>query len=370
MRALSRALLAGVVLAASVINSPAGAGPALLFDAEDGSVFYAEDPDLAWYPASLTKLMTAYLTFEAIKAGKLTLETKISVSEKAFQQTPSKVGLPVGGEMTVDVALRALIIKSANDVAVMLAEAIGGSEEAFAESMNATAKRLGMSRSNFVNANGLPDNKQVTTARDMGLLARAIIRDHAQYLPLFSEPQMRLGRIRMGTHNSLLKTYAGADGLKTGFICASGYNVVATATRDSRRLVAVVLGESSGLARATRAAALLDHGFEHREWAAFFNKSHIDSLPFDPADASDPQDIRKVVRSWECGNRGAGPRPRSLKVATRKKGEKVEKVADPNAEQVQTASTTAAPQQTTKKSRKQTAPAVKNAPPPAPAVTE
>ena len=328
-------VVSAVAAFCAAVAPPAVAGPALLFDANDGSVYFAEEQDQAWYPASLTKLLTAYITFEAIKAGKITLETKVTVSEKAHAQPPSKVGLPVGGEMTVEMALKALIIKSANDVAVMLAEGIGGSEEKFAETMNATAKRLGMTRSHFVNPNGLPDEKQFTTARDMAVLARAIIRDFPDYMPLFAEAEMRLGRIRMGTHNSLLKTYAGADGLKTGFICSSGYNVVATATRDNRRLVAVVLGESSGLARAVRAAALLDHGFENHAWSAYFNKSRLDTLPFEPAEATPPQDIRKVVRSWECGNRGVGPRPRSLKNVAKKKGDP----KAPNAAQVETAST-------------------------------
>lgn len=337
MRA-SRSFCVAVALAAlSVAAAPVKAGPALLFDAGDGSVYFAEEPDQAWFPASLTKLLTAYVTFEAIKTGKITLESKITVSEKANAQPPSKVGLPVGGEMTVEVALKALIIKSANDVAVMLAEGIGGSEEKFAEAMNETAKRLGMTRSNFVNPNGLPDDRQFTTARDMAVLARAIIRDFPEYMPLFAEGEMRLGRIRMGTHNSLLKTYAGADGLKTGFICSSGYNVVATATRENRRLVAVVLGESSGLARAVRAAALLDHGFENHAWAAFFNKSKLDTLPFEPAEATPPQDIRKIVRSWECGNRGVGPRPRSMKKVVKKKGDP----KAPDAAKIETASTNA-----------------------------
>ncbi|KAB2849169.1 MAG: D-alanyl-D-alanine carboxypeptidase [Hyphomicrobiaceae bacterium] len=340
--------VAGVAGLCAAIATSAQAGPALLIDASDGAVYYAEDQDLAWYPASLTKMLTAYITFEAIKSGKITLESKLTVTEKANAQPPSKVGLPVGGEMTVDVALKALIIKSANDVAVMLAEGLAGSEEKFAETMNETAKRLGMTRSNFVNPNGLPDEKQFTTARDMALLARAIIRDFPEYMPLFAEAEMRLGRVRMGTHNSLLKTYAGADGLKTGFICSSGYNVVATATRDNRRLVAIVLGESSGLARTTRAAALLDHGFENNAWVDFFNKRKLDTLPFDPADTTPPQDIRKIVRSWECGNRGVGPRPRNLKNVAKKKADP----KAPAAAQVETASSNGTKKQAVKQKAK------------------
>jgi D-alanyl-D-alanine carboxypeptidase len=147
-------ILRGLVLATGLAALPALAGPALLLDASTGSVLYAEDQDNQWHPASLTKIMTAYVVFEAIKAGKITPESKIGCSELANSQPPSKVGLPVGAEMTVETALQALIVKSANDVAVMLAEAVAGSQEAFVEKMNATAARLGMTRTKFVNANG------------------------------------------------------------------------------------------------------------------------------------------------------------------------------------------------------------------------
>ena len=150
---LTRLALAAVLAA---LAAPAVAGPALLFDAADGRVLYAEDADNQWHPASLTKIMTAYVTFEALKEGKLTMASKIGCSELANSQSPSKIGLPVGAEMTVETALQTLIVKSANDVAVMLAEAVSGSQEAFVERMNATAARLGMTRTKFVNANGLP----------------------------------------------------------------------------------------------------------------------------------------------------------------------------------------------------------------------
>ena len=166
---LTKLALAAVFAA---LAAPAAAGPALLFDAADGRVLYAEDADNQWHPASLTKIMTAYVTFEALKEGKLTMATKIGCSELANSQSPSKIGLPVGAEMTVEKALQALIVKSANDVAVMLAEAVSGSQEAFVERMNATAARLGMTRTKFVNANGLPAPEQVTTARDLAQARR------------------------------------------------------------------------------------------------------------------------------------------------------------------------------------------------------
>ncbi|MGL4396126.1 MAG: D-alanyl-D-alanine carboxypeptidase family protein, partial [Hyphomicrobium sp.] len=166
-RSATRASACLAVLFSFVVAKPAAAGPALLFDGSNGKVLYAEDADHLWHPASLTKIMTAYLTFEAIKDGKIRLDDKIACSLVANLQPPSKVGLPVGGELTVDLALQAVIVKSANDVTVMLAEAISGSETKFVARMNAAAQRLGMSRTHFVNTNGLPDPNQVTTARDL-----------------------------------------------------------------------------------------------------------------------------------------------------------------------------------------------------------
>lgn len=289
------------ILAFMTVSTPVLAGPALLFEPANGKVLYAEEPDSLWYPASLTKIMTAYIAFEAIKEGKLRLEDKISCSLVATLQPPSKVGLPVGGELTVDQALQAVIIKSANDVTVMLAEAITGSEMAFVAKMNATARKLGMTRTQFVNTNGLPDPGQVTTARDLAKLARAIVSEYSQYASYWSMPEMRLGKRRLGTHNALLKTFPGADGLKTGFTCDSGFNVVASASRDGRRLMAIVLGEASGNERAIRAASLLEHGFQTYDWKELFNQTTIDSLPLDPA-AKGVTTVRENVVAWDCGN--------------------------------------------------------------------
>src|SRR5262245_396693 len=180
---------------AIALPSAASAGPPLLIDAADGTVLYAEDYDNQWHPASLTKIMTAYVVFEAVKEGKLTLETKIGCSELANVQPPSKIGLPVGAEMTVERALQALIIKSANDVAIMLAEAVAGTQEAFVARMNATAARLGMTRTKFSNANGLPAADQVTTARDLAKLATAVLRDYPEYTNYWSMVEARLGKI-------------------------------------------------------------------------------------------------------------------------------------------------------------------------------
>lgn len=281
------------------------AGPALLFDSGNGNVLYAEDADNQWHPASLTKIMTAYVVFHALKSGKVTLDTKLTCSEGANLQPPSKVGLPVGAEMPLDLGLQALIVKSANDVAVMLAEAVSGSEAAFVAEMNAAARRLGMTRTHFVNPNGLPAPDQVTTARDLAKLSRAIVREFPEHAHYWSAADVRIGKIRLRSHNALLKTFDGADGLKTGFICDSGFNVVASATRDGRRLMAVVLGEPTGHDRTVRAASLLEHGFQSYDWKQIFNQTTLDTLPI-PAEARNVTTVREQVLAWECGARRRG----------------------------------------------------------------
>jgi D-alanyl-D-alanine carboxypeptidase len=285
----------------AVTGAPrASAGPALLFDAADGRILYAEDQDDQWHPASLTKIMTAYVVFEALKEGKLKFDTKISCSANASSQPPTKVGLAVGAQMNVETALQALVIQSANDVAVMLAEAVAGTHEAFVERMNATAARLGMTRTKFVNANGLPEAEQVTTARDLARLATAVVRDYPDRARLWSLLDMHVGKRHFGTFNGLLVNYAGADGMKTGFTCDSGFNVVASATRDSHKLIAVVLGENTGGERSLRASSLLEYGFQTYAWKALFPSSSIETLPM-AEDAKGPTTIRQTVISWVCG---------------------------------------------------------------------
>lgn len=301
MRGLITVVLAvcGLVHAAC---SPAVAGPALLFDAGSGKVLYSEDPDSKWHPASLTKIMTAYVVFSAIKQGKLKLDDRVSCSLVATLQPPSKVGLNVGATLTVEQALKAVIIKSANDVTVMLAEAVSGSERAFVDDMNAAAQKLGMTRTHFVNTNGLPEPSQVTTARDLAKLSRAIVTEFPEYNSFWAMPSMRIGGKVLSTHNALLRSFEGADGLKTGFICDSGFNVVASATREGRRLMAVVLGEASGNERAIRAASLLEHGFQTYGWKELFSTVSLDSLPLDAA-AREAHSVRDEVVAWNCGNK-------------------------------------------------------------------
>jgi D-alanyl-D-alanine carboxypeptidase len=233
----------------------------LLIEASTGKVIYAENATYPWYPASVTKLMTTYTTLRAIKEGRIGLNTLLTVSRNAAAQNPTKMGFRVGITVTVDNALKMLLVKSANDVAVTIAEGIGGSLAGFADMMNANARRLGMTQSNFVNPNGLPAENHVTSARDLGILARALIQEFPEYDSYLHIHSIRYGNRVMKNYNSLLDRYPGADGMKTGFICASGYNVVASATRNDRRLIAIVLGAYSGATRAQQAGQLLESGF-------------------------------------------------------------------------------------------------------------
>ncbi len=233
----------------------------LLIEAATGKVLHAENATYPWYPASVTKLMTAYTTLRAIKEGHISFNTLLTVSRNAAAQQPTKMGFKVGTTVTVDNAMKMLMVKSANDMAVTIAEGVGGSIEGFADMMNANARRLGMTQSNFVNPNGLPAENHVTSARDLGILARALIKEFPEDDSYWHIHSIRYGNRVMHNYNSLIDRYQGADGMKTGFICASGYNVVASATRNGRRLIAIVLGAYSGAVRAQKAAQLLERGF-------------------------------------------------------------------------------------------------------------
>jgi D-alanyl-D-alanine carboxypeptidase len=233
----------------------------LLVEAESGKVLRAENATYPWYPASVTKLMTTYVTLRAVKEHRITLDTLFTISRNAVAQAPTKMGFPAGTQVTVDNALKMMMVKSANDMAVLLAEGVSGSIENFADEMTRTAHGLGMTESNFVNPNGLPADGQITSARDLAILARALIREFPEYDFYWHIPAIKFGRRVVRNYNSLLGRYPGADGMKTGFICASGFNLVATATRGGKRLIAVVLGAPSSGARAVKAAELLESGF-------------------------------------------------------------------------------------------------------------
>jgi D-alanyl-D-alanine carboxypeptidase len=222
---------------------------AIVIDANSGRVLSAVNPDSARHPASLTKIMTLYLLFERLEAGELTVDTPLVVSAHAAAQEPSRLGLRAGQSIRVGDAIRAMVTKSANDVAVAMAEAIGGSEREFAALMTRRARALGMGHTTFVNASGLPDPDQITTARDQAVLGTAIRERFPGYYRYFSTFSFRYRGIVWRNHNRLLGRVAGVDGIKTGYTRASGYNLVASVRRGGRRLVAVVLGGRSGRAR-------------------------------------------------------------------------------------------------------------------------
>jgi len=290
VRLLARGLFA--VLAAATLSFPARAGheAVLLIDANSGKVLQADNATLPWHPASTSKLMTTYVTLQAIKEGRIGLDTLVTVSPRAVSQSPSKMGFPAGIQLTVDNALKMMLVHSANDIAVVLAEGIDGSVEKFAEEMNLTSQRLGMVQSNWVNPNGLPDDAQISSARDLGILARALIRDFPEFDSYWHIPSIKFGRRVMRNYNKLLAEYPGADGMKTGFICASGFNLVASATRGNRRLIAVVLGAPSGAVRTAKAASLLERGFNSSTLAWLLpSLGTVDALQ--PIKA-DPPDLR------------------------------------------------------------------------------
>lgn len=230
----------------AAVMSPSGpvqAGPYVVVDAETGEVLLERDAGVFWHPASLTKMMTLYIVFEELKAGRLTLTSTMTLSEAARAKPPSKLGLGPGQAITVEQGVQALVARSANDVASGFAELISGSEPAFAQRMTETAARLGMSGTQFRNASGWPDPAQVTTARDMALLALTLLKQFPAYYVYFHTKEFMLGKTRVGPGVKFLDLYAPyADGLKTGFTCASGFNIVGSAMRDGRRLVAAAFG--------------------------------------------------------------------------------------------------------------------------------
>jgi D-alanyl-D-alanine carboxypeptidase len=288
--------LASALLIASTFNAgEARAEARLLIDAESGKVLEGENATYPWYPASVTKLMTTYVTFKALREQRITADTLFTYGPNAAAQQPSKMGFKVGTQITVDNTLKMLLVHSANDMAVVLAEGISGSIDKFSAEMNANAQRLGMTQTHYVNPNGLPADEQVTSARDLAILARALIKEFPEYDGYWHIGAIRFGKRVMQNTNKLLDAYPGADGMKTGFICASGFNVVATATRGDKRLIAVVLGAPSSAARAGRAAQMFERGFAASP-LSWLMPSHgtVDALvPFD----AQPPNLREEI----CG---------------------------------------------------------------------
>jgi D-alanyl-D-alanine carboxypeptidase len=235
---------------------------AVVVDAANGEVLYARRADEPRYPASITKIMTLYLTFEAMAKGRLKAGDRVPVSAHAVSQAPSKLGVRAGDSLSVDDAIRAIAVKSANDVAVAMAERIGGTEAHFGEMMTQKAREIGMGHTRFANASGLPDPRQITTARDIAILSRAVMRDYPQYYGYFGIKSFMWRGHEITNHNQLLKRTEGVDGLKTGFTNAAGFNLAASAVRSGRRLITVVMGGSSTAARDENVEDLLNGGFE------------------------------------------------------------------------------------------------------------
>ncbi|MBL9034913.1 MAG: D-alanyl-D-alanine carboxypeptidase [Rhodospirillaceae bacterium] len=257
-----RVCLACVLLVGGAgLSVRAAQAASLVVDAKSGAVLSADAPNHLWYPASLTKMMTVYVALSEIAAGRLSLDDKIKVSAAAAGVSPVRFGLQAGQVITVREAINAAIVASGNDAAVALAEKVGGSEPAFAQKMTAMARSLGMGRTVFRNATGLPDDGQVTTARDMAVLAMALLRDYPEHYPLFNQRSVTIGKRSRGTVNSILGSYQGADGFKTGFTCGSGYNLVASVERDGRRVIGVVLGSASRGQRVSEMTKLLNKAF-------------------------------------------------------------------------------------------------------------
>ncbi len=251
-----------VLAAASTDFAAARQEASIVVDHRSGNVLAARNADEAAIPASLTKMMTLYLTFRAVTAGQLDLSSRIKVSSRAAGMPPTKLGLRAGDTIRVEDAILGLVTRSANDAATVLAEALGGSEDRFALAMTRTARKLGMTRTVFRNASGLPDGEQRSTARDLARLASGLIRDYPGYYRYFSSRSFSYRGRTHPNHNRLLGVYPGMDGLKTGYTRASGFNLAASAVRDGRRLVAVVIGGRSAGARDATMVALLDRSFE------------------------------------------------------------------------------------------------------------
>lgn len=294
-------ILAAAMTLAAVAPRTAQAEALLVIEADTGKVLQAENATYPWYPASVTKIMTAYVTLKAVKEGRMTLDTLLTVSPNAAAQSPSKMGFRPGTQVTVDNALKMMMVKSANDIAVVLAEGVSGSIDNFSAEMNKTAQRLGMTQTAYVNPNGLPAEGQVTSARDLGILARAVIRDLPEYEYFMQVPAIKFGRRVTPNFNKLIGRYPGADGMKTGFICASGFNLVATATRGNKRLIAVVLGAQSSAQRAVRAAQLLERGFGSNR-LSWLKPSLGTVEALAPIDASPPN-----LRDEMCGPKRKRP---------------------------------------------------------------
>jgi D-alanyl-D-alanine carboxypeptidase len=266
---------------------------AIVVDADTGQIYYARNADTRRFPASLTKMMTLYMAFNALDTGKLNLNQPLPVSRRAAGQAPSKLGLKAGQTITLREAINALSVKSANDVATVVGEAISGTEAKFARLMTRRAHLLGMKSTTFMNASGLPNSRQKSTARDMATLGKALLVDFPNYYSYFSKLTYKYNNRTYQNHNKLLRTYEGMDGIKTGYIRASGFNMVASAKRDGVRLIGVVFGGKTGQSRDAHMASLLN-----RSWTQAQTNSTVAALPV-PKPGRPGKEVIPTIRKFQ-----------------------------------------------------------------------
>jgi len=291
----SAILLAATLATAAV---PASAAPFLLVDATSGDILAAREATRSWHPASLTKMMTAHLALSAVKAGRLRMDAPVVMTPHAASQAPTKLGLKPGQSIRLGDALRLMMVRSTNDVAVAIAETVAGSEDAFVTAMNEESIRLGMSGTRFANANGLHDDRQVTNARDMAILLLAMVHSHPDHADLFRTPAMSVAGRQFKNTNKLVGSYAGLEATKTGYVCASGFNVAVSAIRGGRRVVGVVMGAPTAASRNEAMKHLLDAGLAWKGETAGNLRTVRASAPTRGAD----------LRPFKCG-RGGVPAP-------------------------------------------------------------
>lgn len=318
LRRIPLLLLPAILSALVLLSCPRAAEAkyaSMVIDADTGEVFHAVNADARNYPASLTKMMTLYILFDHLNSGKVKLSDRITISAYAAKQQPSKLGLRPGQTISVEDAILALCIKSANDIAVAVAEHIGGTESAFAQAMTNKAANLGMRQTQFRNASGLPNLNQYSTARDMTVLARALIRNHARYYHYFSTRSFSYNGAEMRNHNRLMEWYDGVDGIKTGYIAASGFNLVSSAKRGGRRLIGVVFGGESGPARDRHMANLLDTAFSRAGSSPDVRVASAtpDAAPKNQTARKNESDYRAVEKAMamaKAGENSVLPKPR------------------------------------------------------------
>ncbi|MEM9349509.1 MAG: serine hydrolase [Pseudomonadota bacterium] len=293
---------------------------AMVIDARSGEVLHSRNADTRLHPASLTKMMTLYIAFQAVERGEISLDTPVKISAKAASEPPSKLGLRKGQTIKLRFLIRAAAVRSANDAATAIGEAISGSEAAFARRMNRTAKAMGMTRTTFKNAHGLTESGHMSTARDMTTLGRHVLYDFPEYYNLFSRRSTHAGVKEVAnTNRRLLNAYRGADGIKTGYTRAAGFNLVASAERGQERIIATVFGGRSTATRNARIAELLDMGFDRAPTRVALRKPQLRAVPADGSDGSAGKTIRVVTavkRSLRPQVRpGYGAQPPAIVVA-------------------------------------------------------